>query len=1063
MTKISLRVYNREIEAMIENGQVDEAIAHCKNILKTYPKHLETYRLLGKAFLEKRRYSDAADIFKRVLMSVPEDFVSHVGMSIIRDDEKKLDEAIWHMERAFEVQPSNPAIQDELRKLYGRRDGVQPPKVRLTRDALANMYTQGALYSQAIAEIRAVLADDPNRPDLQVMLARAYSRDGRKKQAIEICTELLKNFPYCFDALRILIDLMPPTDQQDFTETYRLRVKALDPYSEFATGSIFNSDNVPDVAIDLEHLDYNPIDFESGSQTGWPSSQGINLEPGDEQHDVPELLSEKLNEIQPESEVQDQARAMDVEAKGSSDIEDIPDWMRSSGWEESSDQTIENAGIKETENEIDESLAKADIPEWLKDMAPDEETIEPENLPDGFESMLDGNFIKSPLDDNLIVTKQGHDFIEDIVGNDISEKEILHLEDDTETAESILAATASTVVSHSMDPSQDVSGIIPLGESHVESDKIPGQPFDDFYSAVGEVQQEVKSGENELRSPGDNIDDLPDWLKDIGPEAQDDDTKNTISELSNQPVESISIVDQDFPKSETNTDAELPDWLKEINSTQEETAIKDELDATLETGSEIHFKDDIGENTHHLELISEPEELVNEEDNQTQIKDAPILESGSVNEELPSTDDQGETLAWLENLAAKQEVKPEEVLTTPEDRLEDTPERGEKSNEDETRSIDEETRISMPTEPGLVENGNPDEKIAIVVGDTEATDFTVVDEQSLVFESNEQVEIVDDNIIPSDGFDNYPEASFMDEAENFSEESPSVPDGQPPKMMDENSLEEAFEYGQPEVSDSEIVNSPESDVSEWLKELDGNKASIQEEPMASEVSDSYGSEPTEPLPDWLKEIETKTSSSDWISESEGFPETQKGNTESELVNNEKRIDEKEEIIPTETSILTIEDSETEPDLEPLGEEVKPVDSSEWQPAHLESESPELDIPEISEPESTRPGDESGQSSEPQGIRTISEIPSTDIENEASNLEKAQSFIDSGELKQAIEVYGKLIKKGQSLEGVIHDLQETTNRYPAEIGIWQLLGDAFMRANRLQDALDAYTKAEEMLR
>ncbi|MFH2038934.1 MAG: tetratricopeptide repeat protein [Chloroflexota bacterium] len=1063
MTKISLRVYNREIEAMIESGQVDEAIAHCKNILKTYPKHLESYRLLGKAFLEKRRYSDAADIFKRVLMAVPEDFVSHVGMSIIRDDEKKLDEAIWHMERAFEVQPSNPAIQDELRKLYGRRDGVQPPKVRLTRDALANMYTQGALYSQAIAEIRAVLADDPNRPDLQVMLARAYSRDGRKKQAIEICTELLKNFPYCFDALRILIDLMPPTDQQDFTETYRLRVKSLDPYSEFATGSIFNSDNVPDAAIELEHLDYNPIDFESGSQIGWPSSQGINMEPEDEQQEVPDLLSEELKEIRPESEGQEQAHAMDVEANGSSDIEDIPDWMRSSGWEESSDQTIENAGFKETEDATDESLAKADIPEWLKDMAPDEETIESEKLPDGFESMLDGNFIKSPLDDNLIVTKQEPDLIEDIIGNDISEKEILHLEEDTETAESILAATASTLVSHRMDTEQDGSENISSGESEVESDKIPAQPFDDIYSAEDEVQQEVKSGENELRSPGDNVDDLPDWLKDIGPEAQDDDTKNTISELSSQPVESISNGDQDFPKSEANNDAELPDWLKEVDSTQEEISIEDELDATLETGSEIHFREDSVEEPPNLELISEPEELVDKEDNQTQIKDAPILESGSVNEELPSADDQGETLAWLESLAAKQEIKPEEILTTPEDRLEDTPEGGEKSTEDETRSIEEETKIFTPTEPGLVEKGNPDERIPILEGDTEATDFKVVDEQSQVFESNEQVEIVEDSVIPSNGLDNYPDASFLDEAEYFSEESPSVPDGQPSKLMDENSLEEAFEYGQPEVPDSEIVNSPESDVSEWLKGLDGNEAYIQEEPMAPEVSESFGSETTEPLPDWLKEIETKTSSSEWISESEGLPEPYEGNSESELISNEKRIDEKEEIIPTETSKLTIEDSEPESDLEPLGEAVKPVESSDWQPAHLESDTPVSNIPEISEPESTQPSGESDQSSEPQGPRTLSKIPTKDIEKEASNLEKAQSLIDSGEFKEAMEVYGKLIKKGQSLEGVIHDLRETTDRYPSEIGIWQLLGDAYMRANRLQDALDAYIRAEEMLR
>ena len=69
MAKVSLRAYNREIEAMIDRNHLDEAIAHCKHILKTFPKHLETYRLLGKAYLEYKRYPDAVDIFSRVSRS----------------------------------------------------------------------------------------------------------------------------------------------------------------------------------------------------------------------------------------------------------------------------------------------------------------------------------------------------------------------------------------------------------------------------------------------------------------------------------------------------------------------------------------------------------------------------------------------------------------------------------------------------------------------------------------------------------------------------------------------------------------------------------------------------------------------------------------------------------------------------------------------------------------------------------------------------------------------------------------------------------------------------------
>ena len=74
MTATSLRAYNRDIEAMIDRGQNDDAVTHCKYILKYFPKHVGTYRLLGKAFLESHHYSEAADILRRVLSVIPDDF-----------------------------------------------------------------------------------------------------------------------------------------------------------------------------------------------------------------------------------------------------------------------------------------------------------------------------------------------------------------------------------------------------------------------------------------------------------------------------------------------------------------------------------------------------------------------------------------------------------------------------------------------------------------------------------------------------------------------------------------------------------------------------------------------------------------------------------------------------------------------------------------------------------------------------------------------------------------------------------------------------------------------------
>ncbi|MCB0117888.1 MAG: tetratricopeptide repeat protein, partial [Anaerolineales bacterium] len=79
------------------------------------------------------------------------------------------------------------------------------------------------------------------------------------------------------------------------------------------------------------------------------------------------------------------------------------------------------------------------------------------------------------------------------------------------------------------------------------------------------------------------------------------------------------------------------------------------------------------------------------------------------------------------------------------------------------------------------------------------------------------------------------------------------------------------------------------------------------------------------------------------------------------------------------------------------------------------------------------------------------------------LNLAKSELDRGDIPEALVHYGKLIKKGKHLEEVIGHLSESLYRYPVEVSIWQALGDAYMRANRLKEALDAYNKAEELIR
>ncbi|HNB50481.1 MAG TPA: hypothetical protein PK530_00980, partial [Anaerolineales bacterium] len=291
MATIPLRDYCREIENMIDKGHTEEAIGHCRHILKHFPKHIATYRLLGKAYLESKQLGDAADIFQRVLSTIPEDFVSHIGMSIIREDEGNIDAALWHMERAYEIQPSNIAIQDELKRLYTQRDGQEPAKIRLTRGALAHMYANGHLYSQAIAELRVALSTDPKRLDLQTLLARMYHADRQQANAAKTSSTLLTKLPYCMAANQILAEILTANQRANEAAPHRTRLQELDPYYKHFSAQYANVEAVPAGMVVLEVLDWEATKGGLISQPAWATSIGVDISNAPASETLPEWFS----------------------------------------------------------------------------------------------------------------------------------------------------------------------------------------------------------------------------------------------------------------------------------------------------------------------------------------------------------------------------------------------------------------------------------------------------------------------------------------------------------------------------------------------------------------------------------------------------------------------------------------------------------------------------------------------------------------------------------------------------------------------------------------------------
>jgi tetratricopeptide (TPR) repeat protein len=125
--------------------------------------------------------------------------------------------------------------------------------------------------------------------------------------------------------------------------------------------------------------------------------------------------------------------------------------------------------------------------------------------------------------------------------------------------------------------------------------------------------------------------------------------------------------------------------------------------------------------------------------------------------------------------------------------------------------------------------------------------------------------------------------------------------------------------------------------------------------------------------------------------------------------------------------------------------------------------PEVFISEIQleeEPTAMAPPLESKPDPKPPKPKPVKKPSKTD--NFEELLVTAKTMISDRQISEATSIYAKLVKKKKFLDEVIEDLQKASLDHPLEISIQKTLGDAFMQKDMLDQALEAYSKAEDLL-
>jgi len=230
MAEHNLHARCEKAREQLRGGKYDRAIAHCRALLMLHPKYVPAYTIMGEAYLAKGEHAEAANLFRRTLGADPEATIPYAGLGLIYEERGLLEEAIWQLERAFELTPYNKEIRASLLDLYTQRDAVPPPRRKLNRAALARIYMSGHLYDRAISELRDLLREDPMRIDLRVALAEALWHDARCEGAAVVCQGILDLAPNCLNANLILGEIWLRDEEREPEGRALLeRAQMLDP------------------------------------------------------------------------------------------------------------------------------------------------------------------------------------------------------------------------------------------------------------------------------------------------------------------------------------------------------------------------------------------------------------------------------------------------------------------------------------------------------------------------------------------------------------------------------------------------------------------------------------------------------------------------------------------------------------------------------------------------------------------------------------------------------------------------------------------------------------------
>lgn len=167
----------------------------------------------GVAAFNKKDYKQAYTSFKFIADVKPQDSLFNMYTAIAANSAQMYDEAAKYFRKTIEVNPKNPALYDELAKVYLAKTDTtnalkvieggrikHPEYMTLIYDEL-NIYLNRGQAAQQVSKIENAIAKDPKNKTLYFVAGVAYSANKQLDKAEESYNKALAIDPSYADAI----------------------------------------------------------------------------------------------------------------------------------------------------------------------------------------------------------------------------------------------------------------------------------------------------------------------------------------------------------------------------------------------------------------------------------------------------------------------------------------------------------------------------------------------------------------------------------------------------------------------------------------------------------------------------------------------------------------------------------------------------------------------------------------------------------------------------------------------------------------------------------------------